>query len=407
MIHFLLLATLAAAAPKLSLQTVVREALDNSPQLRAQRTQTNLAYSDRWRRFLINEPTLSYTAADNTSQIQYGLSVPIAFPGKSFALTTLDGAKYRVERAEQSARRYEVVSKVTAAYLECASANATMAMQTQTVDDLEEVFTTLRALYESGHSTQAEKIGAELQSRQARSDLDIARFREINSCRKFADLWKIESGRDVGEVAMDQLDLELPDDIDAELLKELGPRTADEARAEAAAGLAQASASTATWSQAPDLTVTAVRNHYRYPPASPNGKIWTTGITVSLTLPLLYPFAEGAEVRRIKSRAALDENAAFVARVNARSDVTEAKREYQHARARLKDLRAKDLTLGEALAESTSSAYRQGRLGFAELILSRKTLADLRAQDIALRGTIIDAHLRCLDQCDAVLPAQN
>ena len=401
MIALALLIASAAAESKLSLRTVVQEALANSPQLRAQRVQTSLAYNDRWRRFLINEPTISYTAADNTSQIQYGLSVPFSFPGKSFALTSLDGAKYRLQRAEQSARQYDVVAKVTAAYIECATANATMEMQTQTVSDLEEVFTSLRALYESGHSTQAEKIGAELQSRQARSDLDIARFREINSCRKFADLWKIESGRDVEVTAMDQLDLELPDDIDAALVGELGPRTADEARAEAAAGLAQATVRTATWSQAPDLNVTAVRNHYRYFPASPNGQVWTTGLTVSLTLPLFYPFAEGAEVRRIKSQAHLDENAAYVARVNALSDIDEAKREYQHARARLKDLRAKDLTLGEALAESTSSAYRQGRLGFAELVLSRKTLADLRAQDIALRGTIIDAHLRCLDQCDA------
>ena len=387
------------AAPTLTLSTAVWEALDSSPQLRAQATQTELASNDRWRRFLFNEPTFSYAANDYTSQIQYGLSLPVSFPGKSLVMGRLDGAKYRTERAESAARRYDVATNVAAAYLECATAQAMQAVQSQTVDDLEAVFTSLRALYESGHSTQAEKIGAELQSRQARSDLEVAKFKETNSCRKFAELWRIESGRDPGP-----FELVLPDDVDADVVHALGPGTADEARSLAAIDLAQATYSTATWAQAPDITLGVQRNDYRFYPASPNFRTWTTSFTVAVTLPIFYPFAEGAEARRTKTRARLDENNAYVKRVMAASDVAEARREYRHARGRLAELRAKDLTLGEALSESTSSAYRQGRLGFAELVLSRKTLADLRAQDISLRGTIIDAHLRCLDQCNEVTP---
>ena len=37
--------------------------------------------------------------------------------------------------------------------------------------------------------------------------------------------------------------------------------------------------------------------------------------------------------------------------------------------------------------ESTFSAYRSGQLGYAELTLARKTLNDLRAQDIQLRSS--------------------
>ena len=399
MLSLLLIIDLAGAEANLSLKTAINEALAHSPSIRAQAEATAVSVDDRWRRYLPNEPQLTYSANDNTSMVQYGVALAIPFPGKVFAMSGLDTARATAARAELDSRRFDVAVEVTDAYLECAGAEATMEMHTQTVNDLETVFATLKAQYESGHGTQAEKIGAELQSRQARADLDVARSRQITSCRKFAGRWAIESGRE-----LPQPDLDLPDDLDDGVVAQLSARTADEARADAQARVAHASITTAWWSEAPDLNVAANRNYYPTFMASPNAQVWTNSISVSMKFPLFFPFSSGADVKRAKALARLDENQAFAKQVGARADVDEARKEYQHARGRLRELREKDLILAQALVESTSSAYRQGRLGFAELILSRKTMADLRAQDINLRTTIVAAHLRCLNSCQGGTP---
>src|SRR5690606_6641153 len=66
----------------------------------------------------------------------------------------------------------------------------------------------------------------------------------------------------------------------------------------------------------------------------------------------------------------------------------------------LRDIRSKDLPMGQALLESSYSAYRAGQLGYAEMALSRKTLTDLRLKDIELRSLILNARLKCLEACD-------
>lgn len=399
MLLFLLASRLVAAEANLSLKVAIKEALAHSPIVRAQNAATEVTLDDRWRRYLPNEPTLIYTVNDNTSMVQYGIGLGIPFPGKVIAMGQMDRARAAEARAELESRRFDVAAEVTDAYLECAAAEATVAMQSQTVGDLETVFATLKAQYESGHGTQAEKIGAELQSRQARADLDVARNKQLTSCRKFAGRWAIESGR-----ALPDPDLDLPDDLDDEVINELGSRTADEARSAAAALVADATRRVAWWGEAPDLNVQAFRNYYPTFMASPNGHVWTNGISVSMKFPLFFPFSSGADVKREKAQARIDENQAFAKQVDARADVDEARKEYRHARGRLRELREKDLILAQALVESTSSAYRQGRLGFAELVLSRRTLTDLRAQDIALRTTIVAAHLRCLNSCQGATP---
>ena len=113
-------------------------------------------------------------------------------------------------------------------------------------------------------------------------------------------------------------------------------------------------------------------------------------------VPVLYPFSEKKELERQHAQADLDRAVAESQRLAAERDRDDAFREYVRSKSRLEELRSKDLPYAEALMESTFSAYKSGKLGIAELVLARKTLMDLRAQDIQLRGEIISAHLRCL-----------
>jgi outer membrane protein TolC len=176
--------------------------------------------------------------------------------------------------------------------------------------------------------------------------------------------------------------------------------TADQARSEAGIELADANRSVAWWSQVPDLTLGITRSHYLYLPASPSGKEWATTFSVGITVPLLFPFHETIEASRAKSQAMIDRNTAEIQKVQADSDRMDGASEYQRSLKRLKEIREKDLPLAEALVESTYSAYQTGKLGYAELVLSRRTLSDIQNQDIQLRVSVITAHLRCLNQCE-------
>ena len=385
-----------AALATTTIEEVIHQAWLFSPQLSAQEVQTSLSSGDRWRRYVPNEPQLQYANSDDHSSESFGVQLSTSFPGKAFALKRLDAAKYQSQSLESSAKKYELAKIVAQAYLDCASSSALVLLQTETSSDLETVYRTLRSLYETGHATQAEKIGAELLSRQAQQDFLAAKDKEEVQCAKFASLLKLNN------IELDIAKLELPEDVSASLISEIGPSTSDQARAQAAAAVASATGSTAWWSQAPDLTFGIARNHYPYLPASPSGKIWTNNYSVSITLPLLFPLREQVEVRRSRSQATIDLNVAEAARLLADSDQSDAAREYKRSRARLDELRRRDLALGEALVESTYSAYRSGKLGYAELVLSRKILNDLRTQDILLRLSIVSAHLRCLTECDRV-----
>jgi outer membrane protein TolC len=381
----------------LELSEVLTHVWQKSPQLDAQETQANLASGDRWRRFIFNEPQFQYSNSDDDTANSYGLSLTTSFPFKFLALSRLDAAKNRAQKAELLAKKYELTKVVTQSYLDCAAANEAYKLQKITSSDLETVFQRLKANYEAGNSTQAEKIGAELQWRQARLDQITAEDKLEVLCRKFSVL--IPSIGD-GTSAPEWSKISLPDDLDASLIARLGQLTSDQSRAEAAIDTAEANSSIAIWSQLPDFTFTAARNHYVYLPGSPSGKEWTTTYGVSVTLPLFFPFREAVEVRRAKSQAAIDLNTAEIQKVSADSDQMDGTREYRRNKERLRELRTKDLPLGEALVESTYSAYRAGKLGYAELVLSRKTLTDLRNQDIQLRVSIINSHLKCLTRCE-------
>jgi outer membrane protein TolC len=273
-----------------------------------------------------------------------------------------------------------------------------MELQKDAVTDFETLAGSLQTLYEAGHSTQAEKIGAQLQFRQASADLETLQSHSEESCRK----WFALIGPEKAEMIPDGI----PDDLKPNTLAVIGASTSDQARGEAQFKLAETSAKLRWWNQAPDITWAVNRNHYLYSPASPSGRDWTTSFTVGVTLPLLFPFSESIEAKRTLEQATIDQTTAQIQIVSATVDRQGGALEYQRAQRRLKVLRDRDIPLAEALVESTYAAYKSGKLGYAELILSRKTYLDLKTQEINLRGTSVQSRLRCLDTCETVSLSQ-
>ena len=386
----------ASAGAAFHLEKAIHEAWSNSPQIRGQMVLEDLAKSDVRKRFLLNEPTAQFTNTDDNSGNSFGLSLVTSFPGKAFALHKLDVAKANGQKLETFAKRHELAKLVAQAYTDCASAQDSYKLQQLTSADLAAVAGTLKTLYETGHATQAEKIGGELSARSSANDMLTAANKQRVACAKLRAVYS-----NLGIEDQDAMNVAtLPDDIDGTLVNELDGGTSDQARAEAALQLADASGKTAVWTQAPDLTFSVARNHYLLSSASPAGKDWTTTFGVSVTLPIFFLFSENSEIKRAKAQARIDRNVAELSKISADSDLMDAREEYQRAKSRLHVLRSEDLSLAEVLVESTYSAYRAGKLGYAELVLSRKTLTDLRNEDIQLRVSLINSHLKCLNHCE-------
>lgn len=392
-----LLALLLAApsARALTLTDAVRRAWASSPslgaQIDAQQGLARLADGDRWRRFLPNEPQLNWASNDDRTSSVVGVSETFAFPGKSLALTRLDAAKSAAAWAEWRSRRHDAAKAAAGAYLDCAAGAASVGLLKSSLADLESLDQTLKVRYQNGLSALAETISTELQIKQQRADLSAAEDRAALACRRLGALIGSPAAAD-----------ELPDDVEPALLVELGDLTADESRARSAGALADAARGTAAWAQLPDVTVSAARNHYLFQPGSPNGSAYTWSYGLSVAVPVFAPVSEAAEAARARRQAESDRAAAELARVAATADRLDAARDFRRTRSRLKELRESDLLTAQTLVESAYTAYKTGKLGFAELVLARKTMLDLRTQDIQLRGQLVADRLRCLTRCESL-----
>ena len=206
-------------------------------------------------------------------------------------MTRMDAAKQRSQGAELAAKKYDLAKYTLQAYLDCAVGQASKKQQAVNINDNEALMVSVQAKYEAGAATQAEVSGLELQIRQQKFDLETAKDKSQVACEK---LNRILGQTETSETAA----YELPDDFETGFINEIGPSTSDESRALGTIGLATASESLAWWGQVPDFTLGVQKNHYMLLSGSPSGQANTFTYTVSVTLPLLFPFK-----RRLKQDA--------------------------------------------------------------------------------------------------------
>jgi outer membrane protein TolC len=380
----------SSSALALSLDEAIQSSVQESRYVKAQEVSADIAANDRWRRFLVKEPSFQYTNADDHTEESYGFNLVTSFPGKAFAFMEMDRAKARNEKAEVLAKRQDLAKLIAGAYLDCASGLALLEIQKMALADFETMYRSLSAMYESGHASQAERIGSDLQIRQTRSDVRAATDKTDVACKKWHEL--IGDNKSMPD--------KIPPDLSTETIRLLGEASADRTRGEAALKIANVGEDLRWWSQAPDLTWSVQQNHYNFLPGSPSGKEYTYTYGVSVTIPIFFLFDESVEAKRARAQAAFDRHAAEVAILNSKSDEEDAAKEFQRDKTRLEELKSKDIALAEALVETTFAAYKTGKLGFAELLLSRKTLSDLRTEEVQLKVAAVQARLKCLARCE-------
>ncbi|MBX7231829.1 MAG: TolC family protein [Bdellovibrionales bacterium] len=395
-INFLLFFTLCPNGQASTLDQVIQSELLHSNIIRAQENQARLAEGDRWRHFLMKEPNLQFSSSDSHNEVSYGVGGSFAFPGKTFAYMGWDRFKAQAEKNEILAKKMDLAKIITAYYLDCASQTLLVDLQKNAVSDLETLHKSLTVMYVSGHASQAERISTELQVRQSQAELRSTEDRAQAFCKQWERFHQENFPADPFE---NKLKDGIPEDLSEETIALLGNKTADESRAQTQYEQAQMTDQLRWWTIAPDINWSFSRNHYMSLAGSPTGELWTSSFSVSVTLPIFFPFQEAVDVRRIHAQATMDQHSAEIQKRMAQHDKREASLEFQRNKLRLKELHDKDLNLAEALAVSTFSAYKIGKLGFAELMMARKTLTELKTQEIQLKVATIQARLRCLTQC--------
>ncbi|MBF0492055.1 MAG: TolC family protein [Deltaproteobacteria bacterium] len=376
----------------LSLEEAMQMAFAQAPHLEASEKLNQISKSDLWRHFIPNSPSFQYSRIDSDSTDSFALTQNLGFPGKTFFEHPLYQANSRQAQAELEANRYDLSQTILQSYLDCALADENNRLLEKNVENAEMLTKTMTSRYESGASSMPELISSELQVRQLRSDLSLSQDKKKNSCQKLSALL----GK---ELPLDEK-YALPDDLPQEVLDRIGvAESADELRAKADLQKAQAVYKTAWVNGLPDLSFNYSRNHYRIEMASPNGDTWTHSYGISIATPLFYFFHENAENRKTKNQAIIDQYQAQLRLITGKASHQDAALEYKRSKKRLTELRNKDLAMAEALVESTLSAYKTAKLGFAELVMAQKTLSDLKTQDLQLRVSVISSHLRCLQDC--------
>lgn len=388
----LLFSSLATATP---LDELIKSSWTKNPMIQRQQEMVKAAELDKFARFLPNTPNISYADSDNQSWKTYGVSLLVGMPGKAFALSNMDKANLKAEEAEVYAKKIELASFLVDLYTSCASRKELLDILEEAVSELDTLKQAITARYEMGQSTQAERIGIELQYRQANIEFMALTDQSKIACQKYSAYLQDN------ELDQSLYSTELGDDLSSEVLSELGDVSLDVLRSENEAKIAEVQTDVAFWKSAPDFTFSYYRNYYNVVAASPIVPTkWTNTYMVSVNLPLLFPFYERNEIRKAKALSTIATQRAKMRKIQSEKDAEDAANTFRRNREILKKLSSHDLPMAETMVDSTLAAYKQGKLGFSELILAKRTWLDLKKEEVNLKISLINNRLTCLNSCE-------
>lgn len=379
-----------------SLEEIIQSTWSNDPLVLSQESKIKAAELDKFARFLPNNPTVSFADSDNHSWRTYGVSLVVGIPGKAFALHKVDTEILKAETAEMSAKKIELATYVLSHYGSCAANTELIGILDEAVKELATLKDAITARYEMGQSTQAERIGIELQYRQANIEYLALKDQANVACEK---LKVIVAEKKLPETVL--ADTSLPEDLSETLLSHLGNKSLEVIRAENDNRVSLAQAETSFWRVAPEFTFSYYRNYYNKVVASPIIPVqWTNTFMVSMNIPLLFPFYERSEIIRDQAENRIASQRAAMRILQSEKSVEDASHQFLRSKKIFKKLIEHDLPMAETMVDSTLAAYKQGKLGFSELILAKRTWLDLKKEEVNLKLSMLNARLVCLGTCE-------
>lgn len=374
------------------LETLVQQALQNNPGLKAQRAKIAAAQQVPSQMKALPDPMadiefmnigLSGSSGSDalTKGVSVGLTQTLPYPGKRGLAAKTAERETAVQEARLALLEWRVRSEVMAATYRYLTADALLEINTQTIEALHTTVESALARYSTGGGNQADVLLAQTAVTKTTADrTDLEKQRAVARARIERLL-----AAPVEDAALEGIELPRPAALPGlePLLAFVDTHAPEVAIAQAEVSVADAGAEAAKRNFKPDFLV---GGRFRYKDMTMGGQNYLTAM-FGMTLPFFH--------RKDRYQPALDEalqrkqgavEEVNEARNTARYDIAEA---YQSA-----DRDAKVLTLYEQgllmqarqAYEATLSAYTTGRSDFSALMMSLTSLYAYEAEAVMARG---------------------
>lgn len=388
----LLLSCSVLAAPK-SLEEVLTMRLNKASEFT--NDLNTVASRNRVRAWLPTSPEVSYASNDNHSWRAWTVSTSIPFPLKSLYRDSVELANRKYLQAKNSFTRQELMRETIEIYLECSVPTEMALLLEQAAGDQKVVSTISNSLYATGSVPQTDRVTAELLVRQLEAQVRMQKDQAHNAClrwEKWADEDNIE----------DDPGYRVPDDLADKVLVDLN---LDSDRYRDLTNLKLLNLTMEKeklWSKfIPDFDFTWARNNYfdLIQSGGPPVK-YTYNWSVGIKIPINFPFFDNTDFREQRAELGLSKMQAELEKNDSDKKWLEAKSDWKRATTRLRQIWGKDFALSEVLLESSLASYRAGKVGFADLVLSRRAKLDLKIEEVQLKAQRMMAKTVCLTECD-------
>jgi len=374
------------------LETLVQQALQNNPGLKAQRAKIAAARQVPSQMKALPDPMADLefmniglsksTGSDALTQgVSVGLTQTLPYPGKRGLAAKAAEGETAVQEARLALMEWRVRSEILAAAYRYLTAEALLQINTQTIEALHTTVEGALARYSTGADSQADVLLAQTAVTKTTSDrTDLEQQRAVARARMESLL-----AAPFDDAALEGIELPRPSALPGlqPLLAFVDAHAPEVAMAQAEVAVADTGAEAAKKNFKPDFLV---GGRFRYKDMTMGGQNYLTAM-FGMTLPFFH--------RKDRYQPALDEalqrkqgavEEVNEARNTARYDLAEA---YQSADRDAKILALYDqglLLQARQAYEATLSAYTTGRSDFSALMMSLTSLYAYEAEAVTARG---------------------
>ena len=315
----------------------------------------------------------SSRAADLVGPVQpettVQLSQLVELGGKRAARQRLAGLDRDLASWDYEAARLDVLTRVSAAFLDVLAAQQAVALADETRDVVQQVRQTVAARVAAGVVSPIEETRADVLAAAAELDADRAR-RTLDARRhQLATHW----GGATAVFASAAGDLEvLPDLPPLEALEATLTRNPDLTRWIAEVERRQVALALARSARVPDVTVSAGYRRF----TSPDGQAFVVGATVPL--PWFDRNRDG--IRAAEAAVDWANHAARAAELHLVANLAEAYRALATAGDDLTTLRTRVVPGARAVFDAVQEGYQLGRFGLMDVLDAQRTLVGANSQ---------------------------
>lgn len=343
---------------------------------------------DRVRKWLPSAPQVNYWNNDSNTWKAWSISTSMPYP-KAFLRNRVDASEKSLRQAEARSNKQELFRKTLDVFLDCAIPSELENLMRAAMEDQEGVSRTLDSLYSYGKVPQSDRVSAQLTLRQLEAQVKMYEAQSRASCERWEDWAGIPN--DTEDPKM------VPTDLENAFLMRVGLES-DHFRDVTQKKLVNVSLGRdGLWTKyVPEIDFMWSKNNYfdLVNSGGPPHK-YTTSWSVGITLPLAFP-----DYKREKAELGLAMMQAELEKTEAEKNWEQAKDDWKRISWRLNQIWKSDSAVTDVLVESTLSSYRNGKTGFAELALARRTRLDLKIEEIQLKAERLVAKATCLTECE-------